>query len=122
MTYKWKAWVLSSLGALLLGGWAVPASAQIDRGDLVVTGSVSPNPVASGGQATYAFNIKDDSVFSATGVLVTIQLPNGPTLVKCSTSVSRQVCNVDGNTITTTFALIRAHATVKVSVVLKMQT
>jgi len=123
MTYKSKAWVLSALGALLsMGGWAAPASAQIDRGNLVVTGSVSPNPVASGGQATYAFSIKDDSVFSATGVIVTITLPDGPTFVKCSTSVSRQVCNVAGNTITTTFALIRAHATAKVSIVMRMQT
>src|SRR5207249_11586289 len=108
--------------ASVLTAWAaLPAAAQVVRGNLVVTGSASPNPAAAGGQVVFAVNVKNDGTFSATGVLVTIQLPDGPTFVKCATSVKGQLCSTPdaAGVLTTTFATIKAHATVKVSVTVK---
>ena len=101
-----------------------PAAGQI-RGDLIIIGSASPNPVAGGSNTTYAVSVKNDSTVTATGVLVTIRIPQAspaPEFVKCAVSggASGQVCAQSGGVVTTTYPVIKAHATVKVSVTLKM--
>ena len=106
-----------------------PAVGQVppERGDLIVTGSASPNPGAAGGQVLYAVNVWNNSTVTATGVLVTIQIPQdspAPEFVKCSVSLSGgargQACTESGGVITTTYPKIKAHLTGKVSVTLKM--
>ena len=102
-----------------------PAAALVDRGNLIVSGSASPNPGAAGGQVTYAVTIKNDSTVTATGVLVTIQMPQdspAPEFVKCSVSggAKGQVCTESGGVVTTTYPTIKAHITAKVSVTWKM--
>lgn len=96
-----------------------------DRGNLIVSGSASPNPGAAGGQVTYAVSIKNDSTVTATGVLVTIQMPQdspAPEFVKCSVSggAKGQTCTESGGVVTTTYPTIKAHVTAKVSVTWKM--
>jgi uncharacterized repeat protein (TIGR01451 family) len=102
-----------------------PAAALVDRGDLVVSGSASPNPGAAGGQVTYAVNVWNNSTVTATGVLVTIAMPQdspAPEFVKCSVSggAKGQVCTESGGVVTTTYPIIKAHITAKVSVTWKM--
>ena len=103
-----------------------PAAALVpDRGDLVVTGSASPNPGAGGGQVTYAVNVWNNSTVTATGVLVTIQMPQespAPEFVKCSVSggAKGQTCTESGGVVTTTYPTLKAHVTAKVSVTWKM--
>ena len=99
-----------------------PAAGQVpDRGDLIVSGSASPNPGAAGGQVTYAVNVWNNSTVTATGVLVTIQIPQAapaPEFVKCSVSggAKGQTCTESGGVVTTTYPKIKAHVTAKVSV------
>jgi uncharacterized repeat protein (TIGR01451 family) len=104
-----------------------PAAGQVpDRGDLVITGSASPNPGAAGGQVAYLVNIKNTSTVTATGVLVTIRIPQdfpAPEFVKCSASggAPGQPCTESGGVVTTTFPTIKAHIKkAKVSVTVKM--
>ena len=103
-----------------------PAVGQVpDRGDLIVSGSASPNPGAAGGQVLYAVNVWNNSTVTATGVLVTIQIPQGapaPEFVKCTASsgAKGQICTESGGVVTTTFPKIKAHVTAKVSLTLKM--
>ncbi len=107
---------LTVIFATTLSAWAqIP-----DRGNLVVTGSASPNPAAAGGQVTYTVNVKDDSTRTALGVLVTMQIPAGLGFVKCTPSVKNQPCTLSNNALTTTFATIKAHSTVKVTVLLNV--
>lgn len=104
-----------------------PAAGQVpDRGDLVITGSASPNPGAGGGQVVYIVNIKNASTVTATGVLVTIRIPQdtpAPEFVKCAVSggAAGQPCTESGGVVTTTFAIMKAHIKkYKVSVTVKM--
>jgi uncharacterized repeat protein (TIGR01451 family) len=104
-----------------------PAAGQlVDRGDLIVTGSASPNPGAAGGQVAYLVNIKNNSTVTATGVLVTIQIPQdfpAPEFVKCAVSSGGpgQLCAQSGGVVTTTFPIMKAHLKkYKVSVTVKM--
>ncbi len=103
---------------------AAPARAQsMDRGDLIVSGSATPNPAAGGGPVTYAVNVANESTVTATGVVVTIRLPQGnprPVFVKCSTGVKGQPCTESDGTVTTTYKVVRAHTTVKVSLTLDL--
>jgi uncharacterized repeat protein (TIGR01451 family) len=109
------------VAALALGLAAAPIHAQTAvRGNLVVTGSPSPNPVSAGGEVTYSVNVKNDSNVTATGVLVTIQLPAGPSLVKCTPSVKKQPCTLASGVLSTTFPKILAHKVVKISVILEI--
>ena len=101
-----------------------PAAGQV-RGDLIVTGSASPHPGAGGSPVSLAVNIKNNSTVTATGVLVTIRIPQAspaPEFVKCSVSggVSGQPCTHSGGVVTTTYPTIKAHVAVKVSVTVKM--
>ena len=118
--------VAGSLAAvlMLLLGTTPHASAQTvpPRGNLVVTGSASPSPGSSSAVVTYTASIKNDGTFTATGVTVTILMPPNTQFVKCSPSVSDQVCQQAGGVVTTTFASVKAHAIVKVGVGLKSPT
>ena len=101
-----------------------PAAGQV-RGDLIVTGSASPHPGAGGSPVSLAVNIKNNSTVTATGVLVTIRIPQAspaPEFVKCSVSggVSGQPCTHSGGVVTTMYPTIKAHVAVKVSVTVKM--
>jgi uncharacterized repeat protein (TIGR01451 family) len=109
---------------MLLLGTTPQASAQTvpPRGNLVVTGSASPSPGSSSAVVTYTASIKNDGTFTATGVTVTILMPPNTQFVKCSPSVSDQVCQQAGSVVTTTFASVKAHAIVKVGVGLKSPT
>jgi uncharacterized repeat protein (TIGR01451 family) len=97
---------------MLLLGTTPHASAQTvpPRGNLVVTGSASPSPGSSSAIVTYSASIKNDGTFTATGVTVTILMPPNTQFVKCSPSVSGQVCQQAGGVVTTTFASVKAHA------------
>ncbi len=100
-------------------GTTLTTSAEVPpRGDLVVSGSASPNPAAAGIPVTYTVNIKNDSTVTALGVLVTMLLPAGPAFVKCTPSIKNQVCSQANGVLTTTFATVKAHSIVKVSIVL----
>src|SRR5215468_4486280 len=104
--------LLAGLAALGFGfSDARTASAQVvDRGNLVATGSPSADPVGVGGEVIYTVNVKNDSTVTALGVLVTMDLPDGSTLIKCTPSVRGQPCVESGGIATTTFAVIKAHA------------
>jgi uncharacterized repeat protein (TIGR01451 family) len=103
-----------------------PAAAlPLDRGNLIVGGTASPNPGAGGGQVTYGVTIKNDSTVTATGVVITILIPQdspAPEFVKCAVSggAKGQTCTESGGTVTTTYPTIKAHVTAKVSVTVKM--
>lgn len=107
---------------LVLGFTVTPALAATTpvRGNLVVTGTASPSPGASNGTVTYAVSVKNDGSLGARGVTVTVQYPSQTAFVKCTPSVSGQVCTAADGVVTTTFATVKAHAVVKVSVALKM--
>jgi len=97
----------------------VPAPASALRGDLVVTGSTSPSIAPSGGQVTYSVNITNDSTVTALGVVVTITLPAGPDLVRCTPSV-RVPCTLSAGVLTVTLPTFLAHTTVNVRVIAKL--
>ena len=113
--------------ALLVASLWIAASAEAQpvRGDLVITGSASPNPGAGGGLVAYQVNVKNDSTVTATGVLVTVRIPQAapaPVFVKCGLTggAKGQLCTQAAGVVTTTFPTIKAHTTVKVSMTLQM--
>jgi uncharacterized repeat protein (TIGR01451 family) len=104
---------------LTLACWAIsPWSAEALRGDLIVTGSAAPEPAGTGSQVTYTVNIKNDSTVTATGVLVTMDLPDGAQFLRCTPT--GLLCNQSAGIVTTTFATLGAHTTVRVNLVVQM--
>ena len=84
-----RPWIARLAAAIALMSLALPARAQVpDRGNLVITGSASPNPAASGGQVTYTATISNDSTVTALGVKVGLTLPTGPDFIRCTPSVN----------------------------------
>jgi uncharacterized repeat protein (TIGR01451 family) len=120
VTARGRTVAAALLAALVLGA-AASARAQIGRGDLVITVSESLDPVPSGGEIAYGIAIKNTGSIRARDVVVTIPLPSGTTFGKCTTTPTALVpCAASGVTVTTTFQYIRAHATAKIRLTLKM--
>src|SRR5262245_18663988 len=123
LIWRAPASVAGPLGMLLLFGLSTivtsaAAATTPVRGNLVVTGTASPSPGASNGTVTYAVSVKNDGTLTARGVTVTVQYPAQTSFVKCTPSVSGQVCTAADGVVTTTFATVKAHAIAKVSVAL----
>src|SRR5262245_19648788 len=76
-----------SLVTLAVGTFCtgIPLGAQtVHRGNLVVNVSATPEPAGGGSQVSYTVNVKDDSIHTATGVTVTMDLPDGAQFLRCT--------------------------------------
>lgn len=111
------------MGALLMA-LPGPARAQTTPSkpdQWVVTGTSSPNPVASNGRLTYQITAKNDGPMQSTDVTVTITLPDGAQFISCKTSLDKtnglRCLGATGQEVRSTFPVIKAHKTVKVTVV-----
>ncbi|HEV8441081.1 MAG TPA: hypothetical protein VGT40_23580, partial [Methylomirabilota bacterium] len=89
------------------------------RGTLVVTVSDTPDPAPTLGQVTYSIAVLNNGTTRAYNVIVTVPVPPGTQFVKCSTS-NKKVCAESAGTVSTNLGAVKAHATVKVSLILKM--
>jgi uncharacterized repeat protein (TIGR01451 family) len=122
MTFLRRSSAAAAGFVLMLALACGTATAQVDRGDLVLTGGRTPEPAGGGGQVTYTINVKNDSTVTATGVAVTMGLPNGAQLVSCTTgNPPGQPCQeAPVGIVTATFATIKAHKAAKVTLKVTM--
>jgi len=110
--------VAGALGILtilmLAGAMAAPAHAQtcVDpRGNLVITGTPSPQPAGSASQVTYSITITNTfgancNGVTATGVAVTMTLPGGAQFASCTTNPAGQSCVPAAGIVIATFETI----------------
>ena len=100
-------------------GMTLPVGAQVvDRGNIVLSASQTPDPAPSGGLISYAIAVKNDSTVTAKGVAVTMLLPAGSEFSKCTTSAKGTPCdNPSPELVTTTLTKIAGHATAKITLV-----
>src|SRR5262245_25756680 len=107
-----------AIGFVAVFGAAASVGAQVvDRGNMVLSASTTPDPGPSGGVISYAISIKNDSTVTAKGVSVTVQLPAGSQFVKCASSAKGFLCDSASPTaVTAILPKISAHATGKFTV------
>ena len=113
--------VLARLAAVLMLPLVLvgPARAQSDEAVLLLSVVGTPNPAASGGQVQYAVVVKNDSIFKARGVVITIPIPANTPFVSCTTS-NATLCTVVNGVATASVGNIRAHLEVRVTLRLTM--
>jgi uncharacterized repeat protein (TIGR01451 family) len=113
----------------LVGSFGMPAAAQVTppRGVLIVTVSDSPDPAASAGPVIYAITVKNDGTTKALNVVVTVQMPAGATIFKCtkllifdgSPSISCAELLANG-IVTVNLGKIKAHLKPRINLTLTM--
>src|SRR5262245_10567583 len=102
MTSRWLPMIVAALVVIAPSVFTSISSAQTppDRGNLVVSGRPASDITGSGGQVAYTVSVKDDSSTSATGLQVTITLPNNVTFVRCTSSVVPLSCTHSSGIVT----------------------
>jgi uncharacterized repeat protein (TIGR01451 family) len=95
--------VLGLLTVLAGGSSGAPKPAPTEAADLSITKSDSPDPVSAGASLTYTIQVSNAGPSTATGVVVTDNLPNGITFV--SAQATQGSCTVSSNKKKVTCAL-----------------
>jgi uncharacterized repeat protein (TIGR01451 family) len=84
--------------------------------DLAITKTVSPNPILTGSNLTYAITVTNNGPGAAANVTVMDNLPASTTFVSCS-ATSGGVCDGSGNNRTVTFTSLAAGESATITLV-----
>ncbi len=99
------------------------ADTRVDQApgvDLAITKSDSPDPVLAGSNVTYTLNVVNKGQVTATGVVVTDDLPSEVAFV--SATASQGACTRSGATVTCTIGSLAKDASATVSIVVTATT
>jgi uncharacterized repeat protein (TIGR01451 family) len=92
---------------------------QRTAADLIVSQSVSPNPVVAGSNVVYTIKLDNRGLPPVRNVVVTDILPAAATFVSCS-ATGGGVCSGSGNNRTIAFPLLRGGASATVTLVVNV--